>query len=246
MRILVDVDNVLNNLAESVINVYNEDSGDNLKIEDIHNYYIENYVKESYKDTFHNYFHDKRVWSNVTVTPDCQKYLAKLIHDCDNEVLFATSTTPRNVPKKAAWLQRNFPFLNIEKSLIVTPSINEINKSIIKADILIDDSLTNLLGNDREYESICVDKPWNKNEAESKWKKFHRCTNWEEIYNKVLEIKRNGMTNDMCVLCKCKDCAIAYVNGGGEGCGDCYKCTKNNGSLFVDHCNCAYYPHKEY
>ena len=48
MRILVDVDNVLNNLAESVINVYNEDSGDNLKIEDIHNYYIENYVKESY------------------------------------------------------------------------------------------------------------------------------------------------------------------------------------------------------
>lgn len=71
MRVLIDVDNVLNNLAESVLNIYNEDSGDNLKIEDIHNYYIENYVKESYKDTFHNYFHDKRVWSNVAVTPDC-------------------------------------------------------------------------------------------------------------------------------------------------------------------------------
>ena len=39
MRVLIDVDNVLNNLAESVLNIYNEDSGDNLKIEDIHNYW---------------------------------------------------------------------------------------------------------------------------------------------------------------------------------------------------------------
>lgn len=61
MIIGIDLDNVLNNLCEAVLSVYNEDSGDDLCPENIHSYYIDNYVKPSYKNTFKNYFVDKRV-----------------------------------------------------------------------------------------------------------------------------------------------------------------------------------------
>ena len=54
MIIAIDIDNTLNNLCEAVLSVYNEDSGDNLRPYDIHTYYIDDYVKPEYKNTFKN------------------------------------------------------------------------------------------------------------------------------------------------------------------------------------------------
>ena len=45
MTIGIDVDNVLNNLGETVIKIYNRDSGDNLTLNDVKEYHIENYVQ---------------------------------------------------------------------------------------------------------------------------------------------------------------------------------------------------------
>ena len=53
LKIGIDIDGTINNMCECVLKVYNEDSGDNLKVEDITNYYIENFVKEEYKKDFH-------------------------------------------------------------------------------------------------------------------------------------------------------------------------------------------------
>ena len=52
MKILIDVDNIIGNLCDAVLSVYNEDSGDNLCSENITSYYIENFVKPQYKDNF--------------------------------------------------------------------------------------------------------------------------------------------------------------------------------------------------
>ena len=62
MIIGVDCDNVLNNLTESVLKVYNEDYNDDLTPDDITDYYIENFVKPECKDNFYKLFTDKRVW----------------------------------------------------------------------------------------------------------------------------------------------------------------------------------------
>lgn len=41
-----------------------------------------------------------------------------------------------------------------------------------------------------------------------------------------------------CNKCICKTCAIAEVNGGVEGCGDCYVCiTSENMCNFCTKCN---------
>ena len=45
---------------------------------------------------------------------------------------------------------------------------------------------------------------------------------------------------DKCNHCICKTCAIAYVNGGAPGCGDCIKCIANDFDLQCKSCNDYY------
>ena len=46
----VDIDSVVNDLSAAVLEVYNEDSGDNLTISDITDYMIEKFIDDSIKN----------------------------------------------------------------------------------------------------------------------------------------------------------------------------------------------------
>ena len=66
-RIGVDCDNVINNLAESIIDVYNKDYNDNLSVADITTYNMRQFFKNVSQDKFYDYFTDKRVWKNIMI-----------------------------------------------------------------------------------------------------------------------------------------------------------------------------------
>ena len=178
----VDIDNVLNNLTESVLKVYNADSGDNLSLSDITAYHIENFVKPEYKETFWHYFLDKRVWKGISIIDGCREVIAKL-HNEGHNIIFVTTTEAENLPKKKNWLQRNFPFLEIRRRLFSCPI-----KQLIKCDILIDDCIANVVGA-RDYYSILLDYPWNSNKGIDNAPMITRANNWNEIYNKVKMIE---------------------------------------------------------
>jgi len=182
LTIGVDIDNCLNNLTESVLKVYNADSGDNLSLSDITAYHIENFVKPEYKETFWHYFLDKRVWKGISIIDGCREVIAKL-HNEGHKIIFVTTTEAENLPKKKNWLQRNLPFLEIRKCLYSCP-----RKQYMKCDILIDDCLKNLVG-DKEYYSVCLTYPWNTTELEESVPMFTRAKDWNEIYNKVKMIE---------------------------------------------------------
>lgn len=181
MRIIVDVDNVLNNLCEAVLEVYNEDANDNLTKEQIQSYFIEDFVKLEYRKTLKNYFLDKRVWKKIELKENCQEYLAKL-YNSGHQIVFCTATEPDNFKKKANWLQRNFPFIDIRKSLFCCPI-----KQILRGDILIDDYIRNFGGT--TY-SICLAEPWNQHFLTDK-KRF-RVNNWKEIYEIIKKIEKEN------------------------------------------------------
>lgn len=187
-RIAIDIDNVLNTLCEAVLSVYNEDSEDNLTMPDITEYYIEKFVKPEYKKTFWHYFLDKRVWKRIDVVDGCVEYIEKL-HNEGYEIIFVTKTESANLPKKHGWLQRNFPFLDIRKCLYSCPV-----KQYVKCDILIDDALSNLIG-DREYYSICLAYPYNN--VTKDIPNFVRVNNWKEIYDTIhaLEGEQNAYSS---------------------------------------------------
>lgn len=99
MKIGVDCDNVLNNLTESVLEIYNSDHSDTLTTDDITKYFVEHFIKDEAKDNFHEYFVDKRVWKNIKVLDGAVKTLKKY-HDLGHEIFIITATRPENIPKK--------------------------------------------------------------------------------------------------------------------------------------------------
>lgn len=56
MIVSCDIDGVLNNLTECVLQLYNQESGDNLSESDITEYRIERFVKPEYRNKISQYF----------------------------------------------------------------------------------------------------------------------------------------------------------------------------------------------
>lgn len=194
MIIACDVDNVLNNLTESVLKVYNADHNDNLKIEDIKFYGIEEYVKPEFKKDFPFLFLDKRVWKGISVISGCVEVLKKW-HDNNHEIYFVTATNTENMHKKAEWLQRTFPFMDVRKNLICMQKKQMLSGNI---DVLIDDCINNL--DNGKYHSIVFDYPWNQDEYRVPDSPFnyrflsHRAYNWEDV-DRQLQITNDYMSN---------------------------------------------------
>jgi 5'(3')-deoxyribonucleotidase len=182
-----DVDNVIVSTTQSVLNVHFEDTGERLHLEDIKSYYIEDYVSDKYKEDFYKIFLDKRVWKGIDILPNCVETIKRL-HDKGNEIYFITATEMLNVPKKAGFLQRTFPFLNIRKRFITTQ-----NKQMIKCDILIDDYEKNLIGGD--YYGLLMNYPWNKNFDDAEHDNIYRIYDWTQVEAMVDIIESLQKTN---------------------------------------------------
>lgn len=155
MKIGIDIDNVCVNTTSCILEQHYADTGERLTLDDIKTYYIENYVSDDYKDDFHLIFLKKEMWKRVKVLPHCVEVIKRL-HDMGEEIYFVTATEPQNVAKKARFLQRTFPFLDIRKRLITTHC-----KQMIKCDVLIDDYEENLKNG--SYFGILMNYPWNRN-----------------------------------------------------------------------------------
>lgn len=175
MKILVDCDNVLNNLAESVLEIYNEEWDDNLTIEDIKDYYIENFVKDAAKHDFYHYFTNKKVWKNIKVAEGAAQVINKLREE-GHRVYLCTKTEPENAYKKSQWAWRNFGF-DPRKDFILCP-----DKSMIQADAIIDDCEENLTGN---RINVCMAYPWNEKFFHKPRIQNYRVHSWEEVYKAI-------------------------------------------------------------
>ena len=184
--IAIDCDNVLNDLCVQTLKLYNRDANDNLLIEDITKYRIDNFVKPEFSDKIKNYFNDTEVWKNINTIKDSQYYIQKLITD-GHRVLIVTATEPKNFYKKEGWLYRFYPFLDLKNNLICIK-----DKQFLKVDIMFDDysrNLSNIIDDygfniTADYIKFCFNYPWNQNFECDNVNSF-RAYDWEDFYNKV-------------------------------------------------------------
>ena len=195
----IDIDNVTCNTSSAIIDYYNKLSGDNLKLSDINEYYIENFVLPEWKDKFHKLFMDKKFWKTVNIIEDCQYYINKLIEN-GYRIVFITSTEPYNYYKKSKWLSRMFPNIDLRDSLI---SIKDKQLMSTYIDYLVDDYNKNLedkfdnYGNflEAKYRKIifnCNDTyNWTKNFVCDGVNSF-MALNWKQVYEIILR----GSDND--------------------------------------------------
>jgi len=182
MIIGVDIDNIIYNTTQAVLDIHFENTGERLQLEDIKSYYIEKFVSPKYRPDFHKIFLDKRVWQRVELLSYCVETIRKL-HDAEHQIYFVTAADPENIAKKARFLQRTFPFIDMRKHFIST-----YRKQMIKLDMLIDDYQGKIIGAD--YKAIMFDYPWNRNIDEDKYLNMFRVRGWQDVFETVEFLER--------------------------------------------------------
>lgn len=178
--ICIDVDWVLAKLTSKWIKYYNVIFDDNLKIEDIKTWDICQHVKPEAKDYMLNILNIHKFYRDLQVVEDSQRVLEKLSKDY--EIFIVTDPFTRmSFKSKYDWLEEHFPFIPKENYVFTG------NKSIVKADYLIDDGAHNLEGFDGY--GLLFDAPYNRNEE-----RFYKVKNWQDIEHvfdfKLDEVKK--------------------------------------------------------
>lgn len=183
MKIGIDIDNVITNTTECVLDYINERLPNvNFKVENVKEYWLEKIMPEGYEWIINQAFSDKQMWKKVELIDGAAQYIRQLRLD-GHEVYFVTSTTSDNFRKKIKFLQRN---LYLPPNYAENHTISIKKKQLLNIHFLVDDYLNNLTGN-REYYSICLDYPWNRNFNDNDEEDFVRVKNWEEIYYAIKE-----------------------------------------------------------
>jgi len=180
-KILIDVDEVI--CDSGFLYLVNKFLNTNYKIDDFTEYYIDDYVlkDDETKEKFYQYYLQHNSYDYATLLPNAYEVIEKLnckydVYICSACVMFCLiNNSGKFFMDKYDWLIKTFPFLN-PNNFILTNS-----KNIIKADIQIDDRLSNLEGDISI--KLLFDSYHNKNisDSELQSKNIIRVNNWKEI-----------------------------------------------------------------
>lgn len=185
--IAIDVDDVLNNLNERVIEMFNEEHGTKLSSDMFTCYDLYECLPFEVADSYTKFWLREDVWNSLKPIWHSQWGVKKLIEDGYNVVL-ATSTHYTNFAWKIDWLQKYFPFIDASKVICIA------DKSLLNVDIMIDDCVEKLISNIHCHR-VCLDKTWNRNVRDEAYS-IHRCKDWDEIIkvvNKIVEEERGHL-----------------------------------------------------
>lgn len=184
MTICVDIDDVVCNLQEAVIELFNKRYVANYKIEDFTEFDIMNILPTQDAIVMRDMYGESGLYNSVKPMPGAQKALEKLIN-LGHQVYLVTAAIPKTYGEKVAFIQRFFPY--IDESHIICMK----HKWLLKADIMIEDNLQTLLEKPH-YHRILMNKPWNKSDKDWLYD-VNRCNNWNEILeviNQIVEWER--------------------------------------------------------
>lgn len=179
MVIACDVDNVLCNLQEVIVNLFNERYNTHYTLNDFTEYDVMNVLPTAEAIEMQNMYGETGLYNLVKPLPGAQDALKKLVNE-GHQVYLVTDAIPKTYGEKVEFIHRYFPF--IDDSHIVAMK----HKHLFRCDVLIEDNLSNLLAKPY-YHRICFNYPWNESKKDYVYG-IHRCYNWEDVVAAVNKI----------------------------------------------------------
>lgn len=170
--VCIDCDNTINNLCEQLLKMYNKKYSTSYSVEDINKYSLDEVFNPEIAARMHEMFLDKSLWDSLTPLEDSQKAIKALINR-GYDVYIATATDYRNFEWKVEWFASHFPFIDEKKIIRIH------DKSLLHADVLIEDCYDNLLDN-KVASRILLDCPWNQSTKDDIYG-INRAYNWKDI-----------------------------------------------------------------
>lgn len=182
MVIISDIDGCINDLVDKTLSMYNSETGKNIKLDDITAYNFYDCLPKEDADGIIRLFERKELWDSLSLVNDAQWGLKTLIKS-GHRVYLTTATHPCNFAYKVDWIKKYFPFINPDNIIRI------MDKSLIQADIIVDDCLDHLISS--VWHRIVIDHPWNRNDIKDYTYDIHRATNFRDVVNIVNEIERS-------------------------------------------------------
>lgn len=179
MVLCVDVDNVICNLQEVVVNLFNKRYGSNYTLNDFTEYDVMNVLPTQDGVVMRDMYGESGLYDKVKPLPGAQESLQKLINE-GHQVYLVTDAIPKTYGEKVEFIHRYFPF--VDDSHIVSMR----HKHLFKCDVMIEDNMANLLAKPY-YHRICLNYPWNESKKDYVYG-VHRCYNWEDIMAAINKI----------------------------------------------------------
>ena len=169
--ILIDIDDVVADFEKSIMEKVKEN---NWEFEENIGMYVQIKDDKNYVKKF-SIIEEKNFFLELEPIKDSVKYIKEIISDKNFEVFFCSAPTSfyKNfVLEKYLWIEKYFGF-EMTKKIILTR-----DKTLIKADYLIDDN-PEIEGFEKpEWEQIYFTQSYNKN---CKGKRINEWRNWKNI-----------------------------------------------------------------
>jgi len=178
-KIMVDMDDVIVDQA-GWMHIINTFLNANYTIDDVNGYYIQDIVPKDKMDEYTKYFITQNTYDYCNLNEGCFEVLEKLNKKYDvyvfsayvfrDDLLYSASA----LKYKFEYLHKNLPFLDPKKFIFTN------DKSIVKADIKIDDIPSNLTNADTKLLFTCWHNK-NINDKELLKKNIKRVNSWKDI-----------------------------------------------------------------
>lgn len=182
LTILVDMDDVLEDLLAPWVCCLNQKFGCSVSVSDIHSWGMRTYYPHLTKEEIFSPLADRSFWDTVYPKPHAQEYLKRLMDDGRHVYICTSSHYKTIADKMERVLFKHFPYVKWENVIIAN------HKQMIRADVMIDDGVHNLIGAD--CVKILMDAPHNArfdHEAHG----VIRVHAWKEIYDLICRIAKD-------------------------------------------------------
>lgn len=180
MVIAIDMDNVLCNLQEVVVELFNERYGTNYTLEGFTDYDVAQNLPKNEAILMKTMYGEDNLYSNIKPLHGAQNAIEKLIND-GHQVYVVSDVIPKTYAEKVEWLRFYFP--QIDEAHIVAMK----HKHLLRCDVMIEDNLQNLLAKPY-YERVCFDYAWNRKISDYAYG-IHRVSNWNEVLDVINELE---------------------------------------------------------
>ncbi len=167
-KIAIDMDEVMADALGKLIRLYEKEFGKSVKQEVLQGHFLEEVIDPDHKHVIREYLFEKDFFQDLEVMPDSQAVIFELSQHYDVYIVTAAMEFPDSLSHKYQWLREHFSFLSWKNFVFCG------DKSIIRADYLIDDHPKNL--SVFSGEPIIFTSPHNVHET-----RFRRVNNWQEV-----------------------------------------------------------------
>jgi len=170
--LLLDIDEVINDLKEIWIDLYNKKYNDNLNYMNITEWEVDKFVKPEAKEDIYELLKTPGLFSKMLTPPEDSIKVTELLVQYYEIYPLSYCAYPQNIYEKIEYLEKYFPHIDIRNFISCK------NKSLIKGDYMIDDYVENLRYFDgqrilfnREHNLFVNNLP----------DRIYRVNNWEDI-----------------------------------------------------------------